>query len=159
MITKFTFFNPLRPSDAYMRRYTNHHWFRKWLVAWTAPSHYLNHCWNIVNWALRNKFQWNFNRNSNIFIQENALENVVCEMASILFRPQCVNSSITSLHSIHIIAIKSFGCFHTHWWSVMCHKREISDGSFPCYFWYAGITSESIYANIGRWCIGPDLSD
>ena len=29
-----------------------------------------------------NKLQWNFNRNSNIYIQENALENVVCEMAS-----------------------------------------------------------------------------
>ena len=33
----------------------------------------------------------NFNRNSNIFIQENALENVVCEMSSILSRSQCVN--------------------------------------------------------------------
>ena len=33
-----------------------------------------------------------FNRYSNIFIQENAFENVVCEMASILSRPQCVNS-------------------------------------------------------------------
>ena len=40
---------------------------------------------------LGTKLQWNFNRNSNIFIQENALENVVCEMASILCRPQCVN--------------------------------------------------------------------
>ena len=30
-------------------------------------------------------------RNSNIFIQQNALENVVCEIASILSRPQCVN--------------------------------------------------------------------
>ena len=27
--------------------------------------------------------RWNINRNSNIFIQENALEKVVCEMASI----------------------------------------------------------------------------
>ena len=65
----------------------------KRLSAWSAPSHYLNQCWNIVNWTLRNKLQWNFNWNSNIFIQENALENVVCEMASILSRPQCVNSS------------------------------------------------------------------
>ena len=54
-----------------------------WLVAWTAPSHYLNQCWNIVNWTLGNKLRENFNRNSNIFIQENAFENVVCEMASI----------------------------------------------------------------------------
>ena len=39
----------------------------------------------------RYKFQWNFNRKSIVFIQENALENVVCEMAAILSRPQCVN--------------------------------------------------------------------
>ena len=36
----------------------------------------------------------NFNRNSNIFIQENAFESVVCEMAAMLSRPQCVNHTI-----------------------------------------------------------------
>ena len=41
------------------------HWFRKWLVAYSAPSHYLNQCRIIVNWTLRNKFQWNCNRNTN----------------------------------------------------------------------------------------------
>ena len=60
-----------------MRQLTNHHWFRQ--------------CWNIVNWTLRNKLQWNLNQNSNIFIQENTLESVVCETAAILSRPQCVN--------------------------------------------------------------------
>ena len=30
-----------------------------------------------------------------MFIQENAFENVICEMASILSRPQCVNTSWT----------------------------------------------------------------
>ena len=30
-----------------------------------------------------NKFQWNFNHNTNFFIYENALENIVCEMAAI----------------------------------------------------------------------------
>ena len=30
----------LRRSDAYMRQLTNHLWFREWLVAWPAPSHY-----------------------------------------------------------------------------------------------------------------------
>ena len=44
-----------------------------------APSHYLNHCWFIVNWNITNKFQWNSNRNSNIFIQEKAFQNVVCQ--------------------------------------------------------------------------------
>ena len=43
---------------------------------------------------MRNRFQWNFNRYSYIFIQENSFENVVCEMASILSRPQCVYTSL-----------------------------------------------------------------
>ena len=66
----------------------------EWLVAWTAPCHYLNQCWHIVNWTLRNKLQWNFNRNSNILIQENAVESVVCQTAAILSRPQWVKLSI-----------------------------------------------------------------
>ena len=38
------------------------------------------------------KFQWIVNRYPNIFIQENAFESVVREMAAILSRPQCVNA-------------------------------------------------------------------
>ena len=68
-----------------------HHWFRQCYVACSAPSHYLNQCWNIVNWTFRNKLQWNFNLNSSIFIQEIAFENVACKMASILSRPQWVD--------------------------------------------------------------------
>ena len=33
-----------------------------------------------------NKFQWNLSKNSNLFIQENAFENIVCEEAFISFR-------------------------------------------------------------------------
>ena len=76
-------FNSLMPSDAYMCQKTNHHWFRQWLVAWPAPSHYLNQCWNIVNWTLINKLQWNLNWNSNISTQENEFENVVWKMTAI----------------------------------------------------------------------------
>ena len=46
----------------------------------------LEYCSNLWN-----KIQWNLNRNLNIFIHENAFEIVVCEMPSILSRPQCVN--------------------------------------------------------------------
>ena len=46
----------------------------------------LEYCW-LDPW---NKLQWNFNRNSESFIQENVFESVVCEMAAILSRPQCV---------------------------------------------------------------------
>ena len=37
--------------------------------AWSVPSHYLNQCWDIVNWTLRNKLQWNLNRNLYISIE------------------------------------------------------------------------------------------
>ena len=36
-----------------------------------------------TNWTLGNKLQWNLNRNLNIFIQENAFENVVWEIVAI----------------------------------------------------------------------------
>ena len=64
-----------------------------WLVVWSVPSCYLNQCYNIANWTLRNKLQWHFDRNSSIFVQENAFEGIVCEMAAILFRPQCVDNN------------------------------------------------------------------
>ena len=49
------------------------------------------------------KLQWNFNRNSNIFIQENALENVVCQMASI-----CLGLNVLTLSVLHECQIVSF---------------------------------------------------
>ena len=60
------------------------HCFRKWLVAYSAPSHYLNQCRVIINWIIRNKFQWNFNQNTKLLIHENAFENIVSKMMAIL---------------------------------------------------------------------------
>ena len=56
-----------------------------------------------------NKFQWNFNRNSNIFIQENVFESVVCEMAAMLSRPQCVKAI-------------SQNCLHVAWEYILVQK-------------------------------------
>ena len=50
----------------------------------------INQCWNIANWTARNKLK--FSTEFSIFIQENAFENVVCEMASILSRLQCAKT-------------------------------------------------------------------
>ena len=47
--------------------------------------------------TLKNKLRWSLNRNSCIFMQGNAFENVVCEMTTILYRPQCV------IHHIHYL--------------------------------------------------------
>ena len=60
------------------------------LFSWSAPNQYLNQWWNIVNWTLGNKLQWKFSRNSYIFVQRNAFENVTCKIPSISSRPQCV---------------------------------------------------------------------
>ena len=57
-----------------------------------APSHYLNQCWNIVNWSIGNKLKQNLYRKLYMITQENAFENVVCKMAAILSRLQHVNS-------------------------------------------------------------------
>ena len=61
-------------------------WFRLWLVAYSAPSHYLNQSWVIVNWTIGNKLQWNFYQNTKLFLHENVFQNIVCEMAAILSR-------------------------------------------------------------------------
>ena len=75
-----------------------HHWFRWWLVAYSAPSHYVNQCWVIVNWILGNKLQWNFNQNIKLFIHENATENIVCKMAAILVGGRWANARPWHLH-------------------------------------------------------------
>ena len=92
---------PLVPHTCIWVRESGQLWFRYWLGTYLAPSHYLNQWWNIVNWTLRNKLQWNFNQNTKLFIHEDASENIfctkafihedasvniVCEMATILSR-------------------------------------------------------------------------
>ena len=61
-----------------------------------------NQCWNIVYSNTRNKFQWNTERNSYIFIQENSFDNVVYKIAAILSRPQYVKK----LYQLDVIAQK-----------------------------------------------------
>ena len=79
------------------------YWFRSWLVAYLAPGHYLNERWVIVNWTLRNKFQWNFNQNTEIFIHENASENIICKMSAILSRGRWVNTTTNATRNMNPI--------------------------------------------------------
>ena len=64
-------------------KHLGQHWFSSWLFI--APSHFLNQWWLIFIWTNKNKFQ----RDTNIFNQGDAFENVVCNMSTISFRPQC----------------------------------------------------------------------
>ena len=72
------------------------------LVAWPALSHYLNQCWNIVNWTIGNKLQWNLNPNLYIFIQENAFEIVIRKLVAILSQPHCVKYSFIGSEAINL---------------------------------------------------------
>ena len=106
------------------------------------PSHYLNQYWNIVSWTLRNKLKWNFNWNSNIFIHENALQNGVCEMASILSRPQCVNTDCLVLFSVWFTGTFktasnwSFEFYFYRWPHVPCHIwKKTTDCCRCCPTW------------------------
>ena len=80
----------LRPSNAYMRQY-----IRSQLVQIMAcrlfgakPLSKPLLSYSLLG-NLSNKLQGHFNGNFKFFIQENAVENTVCEMADILFWPQC----------------------------------------------------------------------
>ena len=84
--------NSSPPSAAYMRRWTGSALAQVMACRLMAPSHYLNQCWHIVNWTLRSKLQWNFNRNSNIFIEENTIENVIWDFSTKLSSRRCVNT-------------------------------------------------------------------
>ena len=90
-VTRHQWVNSRRPGDAYICiSELSHYWIRQWLATCLVPTHYLNQWWHIDNWTLRNIFQWNVIWNLKVFIQENASENVICEMAAILSLAQCV---------------------------------------------------------------------
>ena len=58
-----------------------HQWLRKWHVFCLVSSHSLNQCWLIVNWTHRNKIQWTFDPNTNIFFEEKGFKMLLtkCE--------------------------------------------------------------------------------
>ena len=63
----------------------------------------------IIGWdnrlALPNIFQWKFNQNTTIFIEENAFENVLCEIAYIMPRSQCVKDFYAKYNPHHRFGI------------------------------------------------------
>ena len=55
------------------------------LLSGRRQGHYLNQCWNIVNWTLRENLQWNLIG----IIEENALK-----MSSTKWRPFCLSLNV-----------------------------------------------------------------
>ena len=97
--TAYTSFDDVTPASPFLHVYIH-------VLRVAKPLYYLKQCWDIVNWTLRKKLQWNFNQNCDIFIQANAFESVVCEMAAIFSRPQCFNMEL--LHFTHHLSCGTF---------------------------------------------------
>ena len=51
---------PLAPHICFSK--LGQDWFRLRFVTCSVPNHYLNQHWLLVNWTIRNKFQWNLNQ-------------------------------------------------------------------------------------------------
>ena len=66
-----------------------HYWFRQWLVACSAPSHYLNQWCIIFIWTFRNKHQSNCIRNSKFSFMKMHLK-----MSSGEWRPFCLDLNV-----------------------------------------------------------------
>ena len=89
----------------------------------TKPlSCYRNQCPLIVDWTLRNKLQWNFNKYSYFFVQENAFENVICEKAAILSQPQCVKEQHLEMTRAHTGS--HFYCDFSEWKPLDFHSEK-----------------------------------
>ena len=73
---------------------------------------------------LRNKLQWNLNRNSNIFIQENAFESVVCKTVAILSRPQCVKGSKYKMAAK--FGQQNHFCYQINWCAILISSLNLT---------------------------------
>ena len=71
--------------------------------------------------------QWNLKQNWHIFIQENAFENIVCEIAAILSRSQCVKRILTQRRSYVLSSVAL-----TTSWQHEVQMISISE----CLLWY-----------------------
>ena len=70
-------------SAAYIRQGSGSEFIQVMACRLTAPSHYLNHCWLIVNWTLGNKLQRHFIQNKISFTK------IHLKMSSAKWRPFC----------------------------------------------------------------------
>ena len=95
------------------------HWFGWWLVAYSAPGHCSGQCRVIVNW---NMLQWNFNLNANLFISENASEDIVCEMVAFFAQEEMSSMTPRWLFSI-LKLIEPASIYASVIWPALVHTR------------------------------------
>ena len=112
--------NSIRPSDAYM-----HYCVTKLaiivpdngFVAWPAPSYYVKKCWNIVKSNIRNKFQWNLQRNSNICTQNNAFQMSPGKWRRKIHAREEKLTKMYRLYQRRRWCVYNFNCILKYFWS------------------------------------------
>ena len=77
----------LPPVSHICRNELGQHWFRQWLAPCSAPGHYLNQCWLVINWIFRNKLRWNSGQNKN---KNFSFMKMRFKMSSANWRPFCL---------------------------------------------------------------------
>ena len=96
-ITHWLTYLPLVPHICVSE--SGQHWFRQWLVTYSAPSHYLNQCWVVVNWTLRKNLQWFFF----IKIRNFSFTKMHLKVSSAKWWPFCLGEDeLTYLHTMSI---------------------------------------------------------
>ena len=91
--------------------------------------------WNIVNWTIRNKISEILKYNSYIFIQQKVLAKIVCNLATILSWPQCVDP-IGELHQSHNASV-----------------------TYPTMHHFVTEKCTYVHISVTKWCIVGYLSD
>ena len=82
------------------------HYLRYWLVACSAPSHYLNQCWHIVNRTPRSKIQWYFEQNTMFSSEKMLLIMLSVRCWSFCSSPNVlINARNKIIHSLQWIMI------------------------------------------------------
>ena len=85
----------------------------------------------------RNKFQWNYNQNSNIFVQENAFENVICKMAAILPQCQAVKQVLKATLTGLLVDIFCWGSEAPTIWISRGPKQNLKGPSIEIYYQFS----------------------
>ena len=107
----------------------DYHWYRhfgqyrQWHVKWHTVVWTNTDLLSIRPLGI-NELQWNFNKNTNIFFQENALQNAVYKMSAIFFQPQCVYYTMARTIKLH-------SYFQLLWYVALLSSRILTTSMSP----------------------------
>ena len=92
-----------------------HHWCRYWRVACLAPIHHLRQL--IVNWTIRNKFQWNLTKNTAV-----SSKKIYLKMWSGKWRPPYLGVNKVYFQNKWDCPWLSTCRPRKHTWSTLCYQ-------------------------------------